>query len=98
MYDAPAREAKEILSRLIAADTSNPPGNEARAVDLGAKAPVLLIAHTDVVGAQGQAWTSDPHKLTETGGYWVGRGVLRRRHPGPASRQFGLRRGLLRRK
>ena len=106
MYDEPAQAAKELLSRLVAADTSNPPGNEARAVELGAKLleqagigfqmtefapgrknlvarlkgkgtkpPLLLIAHTDVVGAQGQAWTSDPHTMTESNGYWTGRGV-----------------------
>lgn len=35
-YDALARSARALLTRLVAADTTNPPGNEARAVALGA--------------------------------------------------------------
>ncbi len=34
-YDALARSARGLLDRLVAADTTNPPGNEARAVALG---------------------------------------------------------------
>jgi acetylornithine deacetylase/succinyl-diaminopimelate desuccinylase-like protein len=105
-YDAAARSARELLDALVAADTTNPPGNEARAVALGAERlaavgipfertefapgrenlvarlrgdgserPLLLLAHTDVVGAEGQAWSSDPHVVTEREGYLVGRGV-----------------------
>jgi acetylornithine deacetylase/succinyl-diaminopimelate desuccinylase-like protein len=37
--------------------------------------PLLLLAHTDVVGAAGQQWTSPPHQVTERDGYLVGRGV-----------------------
>ncbi|MEK9145676.1 MAG: peptidase M20, partial [Elusimicrobiota bacterium] len=82
-----AREARGVLEELVAADTSNPPGSEARAVDIGAKRlkergvlfeltefapgrknltarlpgsgkekPLLLLAHPDVVGADGQEW------------------------------------------
>src|SRR5262245_38644364 len=105
-YDAAAASARSLLDALVAADTSNPPGNEARAAALGAKRleaagirserttfapgrenlvarlrgdgskrPLLLLAHTDVVGAGGQAWSSDPHVVTERDGYLVGRGV-----------------------
>src|SRR5262245_62214559 len=86
-YDAAARRARSLLDALVAADTSNPPGNEARAAALGAerlaavgiaserfafapgrenlvarlrgdgsKRPLLLLAHSDVVGTEGQAW------------------------------------------
>src|SRR5215475_4738824 len=82
-YDAAARSARELLDALVAADTSNPPGNEARAAAIGAqrlgtagiasertafapgrenlvarlrgdgsKRPLLLLAHSDVVGAE----------------------------------------------
>jgi acetylornithine deacetylase/succinyl-diaminopimelate desuccinylase-like protein len=36
-YDATAKEARAILAELVAADTTNPPGNEAKAVALLAK-------------------------------------------------------------
>jgi acetylornithine deacetylase/succinyl-diaminopimelate desuccinylase-like protein len=38
--------------------------------------PMLLIGHLDVVGTEDQAWTVDPFKLTETEGYYYGRGTL----------------------
>jgi len=101
-----ARATRALLAELVAADTSNPPGNEARAAEIGAarleKAgipfrvmefapgranlvarlegngsapPLLMLAHIDVVGAEGQAWSTDPHTLTEVDGYLVGRGA-----------------------
>ncbi len=36
-FDAAARITRELLAQLVAADTSNPPGNEARAVAIGVK-------------------------------------------------------------
>ncbi|MBI3296774.1 MAG: M20/M25/M40 family metallo-hydrolase [Elusimicrobia bacterium] len=106
-YDAAAKEARGLLEELVAADTTNPPGNEARVARLGAKRleaagiefellefgpgrenllarlpgsgaepPLLLLAHTDLVGNANQPWTSDPHRVTEKDGYLVGRGVL----------------------
>jgi len=106
-FDAAAAATRELLAELVAADTSNPPGNEARAVALGAKklqaagiphrvtefapgrenlvarlagdgsaGPLLLLAHIDVVGAEGQEWTVEPHRLTERDGFLYGRGVL----------------------
>lgn len=101
-----AGDARVLLDELVAADTTNPPGNEARAVAIGAKRldaagipyeitefapgrqnlvarlkgdgsakPLLLFAHVDVVGAEGQPWTTPPHKVTEVGRYLQGRGV-----------------------
>jgi acetylornithine deacetylase/succinyl-diaminopimelate desuccinylase-like protein len=37
--------------------------------------PVMVVAHTDVVGAANQAWSTDPHRVTEKDGYLYGRGV-----------------------
>jgi acetylornithine deacetylase/succinyl-diaminopimelate desuccinylase-like protein len=105
-YDGATAEVRELLGALVAADTSNPPGNEARAVALGAERlraagvayevtefapgrqnlvarlrgdgrepPLLLLAHTDVVGTGGQTWATDPHVMTERDGFLVGRGV-----------------------
>ncbi len=105
--DGAAREARALLDALVAADTSNPPGNEARAAAIGearlrraggisfethefapgrknlvarlpgdgSARPLLILAHTDVVGATGQKWSSHPHKVTEVDGHLVGRGV-----------------------
>ena len=41
----------------------------------GAHKPVLLLAHLDVVEAKREDWTYDPFKLTETDGYFYGRGT-----------------------
>jgi acetylornithine deacetylase/succinyl-diaminopimelate desuccinylase-like protein len=105
-FDALAASARATLAAMVEADTTNPPGNEARIVALAAaklKAagipfeitefapgrrnitarlrgagdgkPVLLLAHTDVVGADGQAWSFPAHKLTEKDGFLYGRGT-----------------------
>jgi acetylornithine deacetylase/succinyl-diaminopimelate desuccinylase-like protein len=41
----------------------------------GAKKPILLVAHLDVVPAPREDWATDPFKLTEKDGYFYGRGV-----------------------
>jgi acetylornithine deacetylase/succinyl-diaminopimelate desuccinylase-like protein len=41
----------------------------------GAKKPVLLIGHLDVVEARRQDWTSDPFQFVEKDGYFYGRGT-----------------------
>jgi acetylornithine deacetylase/succinyl-diaminopimelate desuccinylase-like protein len=41
----------------------------------GAKKPVLLLAHLDVVEAKASDWTFDPFKLTSKDGYFYGRGT-----------------------
>src|SRR5438094_7367986 len=106
-YDRSLEDFRSLLERLVAADTTNPPGNEARAVKIiaarldaekipyeitdfapgrqnivarlaagaGSEKPLLLLAHLDVVGAEGQPWTSPPHEVTERDGFLVGRGV-----------------------
>ena len=47
----------------------------ARLHGTGAKKPVLLIGHLDVVEAHREDWTRDPFKLEETDGYFYGRGT-----------------------
>jgi acetylornithine deacetylase/succinyl-diaminopimelate desuccinylase-like protein len=41
----------------------------------GAKKPVLMIGHLDVVEAHREDWTSDPFQLVEKDGYFYGRGT-----------------------
>lgn len=100
-------KVRRLLEALVAADTTNPPGNEARATEIvarrldeagvayerlpyregrenlvariegsGEKEPFLIVAHLDVVGAEGQAWSFPPHVVTEKDGFLYGRGVL----------------------
>ena len=47
----------------------------ARLHGTGARKPILLLAHLDVVEAKPQDWSSDPFKLVEKEGYLYGRGV-----------------------
>jgi len=42
----------------------------------GARRPVLLLSHLDVVPADGDAWAVDPFSGLVAGGYVVGRGAL----------------------
>ena len=42
----------------------------------GAKKPLLLLAHLDVVMALPTDWTTDPFKLVEKDGYYYGRGSI----------------------
>lgn len=41
----------------------------------GAKRPLLLLGHLDVVAARRADWTVEPFRLTERDGYFYGRGV-----------------------
>ena len=41
----------------------------------GARKPVLLIAHLDVVEARKEDWTTDPFHFVEKDGYFYGRGT-----------------------
>ena len=41
----------------------------------GARRPILLLAHTDVVEAKREDWTTDPFVFTEKDGYYYGRGT-----------------------
>ncbi|HLG20984.1 MAG TPA: M20/M25/M40 family metallo-hydrolase [Bdellovibrionota bacterium] len=47
----------------------------ARLKGTGDRKPLLLLAHIDVVGAKGQSWSTDPHKMIEREGFLIGRGV-----------------------
>jgi acetylornithine deacetylase/succinyl-diaminopimelate desuccinylase-like protein len=47
----------------------------ARLHGTGAKKPLLLLAHIDVVEARREDWSTDPFKLTEQDGYLYGRGT-----------------------
>src|ERR1700677_2588278 len=41
----------------------------------GARRPILLLAHTDVVEANREDWTTDPFQFIEKDGYFYGRGA-----------------------
>ena len=47
----------------------------ARLHGTGAKKPILLIGHLDVVEARREDWTTDPFKFVEKEGYFYGRGT-----------------------
>jgi acetylornithine deacetylase/succinyl-diaminopimelate desuccinylase-like protein len=42
----------------------------------GARKPILLLAHIDVVEAKREDWTTDPFTLIEQDGYFYGRGSI----------------------
>ncbi|HEV2230083.1 MAG TPA: M20/M25/M40 family metallo-hydrolase [Steroidobacteraceae bacterium] len=42
----------------------------------GARKPVLLIGHLDVVEARREDWTTDPYQLVEKDGFYYGRGTI----------------------
>lgn len=46
----------------------------------GARKPILLVAHLDVVPALREDWSVDPFKLTEQYGYYYGRGTADDKH------------------
>jgi acetylornithine deacetylase/succinyl-diaminopimelate desuccinylase-like protein len=41
----------------------------------GARKPILLLAHEDVVEAKREDWTTDPFQFVEKDGYYYGRGT-----------------------
>jgi acetylornithine deacetylase/succinyl-diaminopimelate desuccinylase-like protein len=41
----------------------------------GARKPILLLAHTDVVEAKREDWSTDPFEFVEKDGYFYGRGT-----------------------
>src|SRR5882672_8198977 len=47
----------------------------ARLHGTGAKKPIMLLAHIDVVEAKREDWSTDPFKLIEKDGYFYGRGT-----------------------
>jgi acetylornithine deacetylase/succinyl-diaminopimelate desuccinylase-like protein len=99
-------ESLRHFRALVQIDTSNPPGNEIKAVEYlqkvltaegipsktlaldpnrpnlvarlkgtGARRPLLLLAHTDVVGVQRDKWPVDPFVAVLPDGYIWGRGT-----------------------
>ena len=99
-------ESLRHFRALVQIDTSNPPGNEIKAVEYlqkvlaaegipsktlaldpnrpnlvarlkgnGTKRPLLLLAHTDVVGVQRDKWPVDPFGAVLRDGYIWGRGT-----------------------
>src|SRR4051794_26152189 len=48
----------------------------ARLKGSGKKRPILLLAHTDVVGVQRERWTVDPFAAIRKDGYVYGRGAI----------------------
>jgi acetylornithine deacetylase/succinyl-diaminopimelate desuccinylase-like protein len=66
-------EDKDILVTGPAARNQN---LIARLHGSGKQPPILFLAHLDVVEAKREDWSYDPFKLTETNGYFYGRGSL----------------------
>ena len=106
-FDRARDEAVSLLQALVRIDTSSPPGNETRVVELvesvldeagidstvlaldptranlvarlrgdGSKRPILLMAHTDVVGVDRDDWSVDPFGGVVRNGYLYGRGAV----------------------
>src|SRR5246500_4546745 len=82
----PARAAEAMAARLRTAGFSESDvqvftpaprkGNlVARLRGTGARKPILLLAHLDVVEARREDWSVDPFKLIEKDGYFYGRGT-----------------------
>ena len=80
------RAAEAMAARLRAAGFDRPDvqvfspaprkGNlVARLRGTGARKPILLLAHIDVVEARREDWSTDPFKLIEKDGYFYGRGT-----------------------
>ena len=105
-FDRLKPEVLKHFRALVQIDTSNPPGNEIRAVEYlkkiieaegiptetfaldpnrpnlvarlkgsGAKRPILIFAHTDVVKVQRDKWPLDPFGAILKDGYIWGRGT-----------------------
>ena len=59
----------------------------ARLRGTGARRPLLLLAHLDVVEAKREDWSVDPFTFLEKDGYFYGRGTQRRQGDGVAVRR-----------
>jgi len=60
---------------LVPSDAPKKGNLVARLHGTGAKRPLLLLAHLDVVEARREDWTRDPFKLVEEGGFFYARGA-----------------------
>ncbi len=68
-------EKEGIPVRILALDPSRP-NLVARLKGSGAKRPILLMGHTDVVTVDEKKWTHPPFGAVRSGGYIYGRGAL----------------------
>jgi acetylornithine deacetylase/succinyl-diaminopimelate desuccinylase-like protein len=106
-WDSVRAESTQYLQDLLRIDTTNPPGNETRAMEYvsnilkregidplilesapnrgnlvarlkgnGSSAPLLLMAHLDVVPAEADSWTHGPFSGDLADEYLWGRGAL----------------------
>ncbi len=70
------RDAGFPASDVVVLGPNDRKGNMvARVHGSGAKKPVLLLGHLDVVEARREDWTTDPFKFVEKDGYFYGRGT-----------------------
>ncbi|MDT7605310.1 MAG: hypothetical protein QOF61_3307 [Acidobacteriota bacterium] len=65
----------EDVQVLVPAGNAKKGNLVARLRGTGAKKPLLLLAHIDVVEARREDWSTDPFVLTEQDGYLYGRGT-----------------------
>ena len=73
---------REIYQELVEINTTDSVGRcteaakamAARLKGNGAKKPLMLLAHIDVVEAKREDWERDPFKLVEEGGFFYARG------------------------
>jgi acetylornithine deacetylase/succinyl-diaminopimelate desuccinylase-like protein len=68
-------EKEGILAEIVALD-ANRPNLVARLKGSGAKRPLLVMAHTDVVTVDAAKWTHPPFSATRDGGYVYARGAI----------------------
>src|SRR5687768_13629511 len=68
-------EAEGIPVQVYALEPHRP-NVVARLKGSGAKRPLLLMAHTDVVNVDPKKWTHPPFSATREGGYVYGRGTV----------------------
>ena len=78
---AAAEYLKQVLERegipvQLYALEPNRPNLVARLKGNGAKRPLLIMAHTDVVNVDAAKWTHPPFSATRDGGYVYGRGAV----------------------
>lgn len=71
-----ARLKKEKIPYLTMDFEKNRSNLVARLKGTGELKPLLLLAHTDVVGVDKQNWTYPPHQVTAKDGFLYGRGVV----------------------
>ena len=72
------RVAERLRAADVAVEIAGPDGAQvlvARLDGSGARLPLLMLAHLDVVPALREDWSTDPFTLVEQDGWWYGRGT-----------------------